>query len=256
MAAASLSMFAVPALASSYGSCVDAGPISVFSYTDRGGGGTYYVRNVRASIQVSNPSTEFRPCTWSTGNDGASGWVAIVPGALNSHNGQASAILQVGIIACNSYWLSACWNTQDRFFWAEGGCGLSLPDQQDLGPANTAGHLYEIRHYSDNSYSLRIDSVSKLRFVATTHTDVSCWIGGDDKGQWAFERNDRGDGIGDMGLYSSLYSAYDMHGDPGDSGVWVNPGFAFCSATPTTYPGKGSCVYGSDYLRAWDLNSP
>jgi hypothetical protein len=242
----------VPVAAAAYGACVTSGIENFFSGVNKSITNNN-VRNVNTSIDVSSPSDQFRPCTWSLGNDGASGWLAIIPGAGNPHNGDHEAILQIGIIACNEFWLAACQGNQIRYFWAEGGCGLAIPDPQDLGLANSNSHNYEIRHLDGDVYRMRIDGVTKVSFVASTHDDIKCWIPFNyTMGQWAFERWDRGDGIGDSSHKSSNYQAHHMVGDPGTSGTWVSsPNFGGCFAGPSDSPGKGFCEFGTNYVHGW-----
>jgi hypothetical protein len=155
------------------------------------------------------------------------------------------------LIACNEFWLSSCQGNTLHYFWAEGGCGLSVPDPQNLGTTNTSSHVYEIRHYSDDWYNLKIDGVTKVAFLDTSHDDVSCWITQNrTKVQWAFERWDRGDGIGDSAHKSLMWYAWFMW-DPGNGGSWIVPNFTGCSATPTGFPGKGFCNVGDDELLGW-----
>lgn len=210
------------------------------------------VRNIRAKIQVSSPVSQFRPCSWSLGLDSSSAWVAIVPGSGNPNNNDKWSILQVGIIACNATEFGACRPNTDHYFWAEGGCPISPPDPQDLGLANTSLHDYQIRHYSDGTYDLRIDSVSKISFLDYADHDVGCWITHNyDNGQWAYERNDRGDGLGDTTHKAAMNPTYMMWYDPGDTGTWASPAFDDCNAAPSDHPGVGSCSYGPNYLYGW-----
>lgn len=236
--------------AAPYGGCVTGGLEWFFSFTQKSSS-TASLRNIKATVQVPSPNTQFRPCSWSLGNDGSSGWVAIVPGGGNPQLGNNLAILQIGVIACNEFWLAACSGNTLKYFWAEGGCGASAPDPQSLGTANTISHVYEIRHFTDDWYNLKIDGVTKVSFLDTEHDDVSCWITKSrTKGQWAFERWDRGDGIGDNAHNSLMWSARYMW-DPGNNGTWAVPNFSSCSATPTNFPGKGFCSFGSDALLGW-----
>jgi hypothetical protein len=238
------------AAAAPYGSCVTGGIANYFSFVEKASGSNN-LRNIKSTIQVSSPTSQFRPCSWNLGNDGSSGWVAIVPGSGNPQLGNSEAILQIGLIACNEFWLGACSGNSLRYFWAEGGCGASIPDPQDLGSTGTTSHVYEIRHFSDHWYNLKIGGVTKIAFLDTSHDDVSCWITKNfTKGQWAFERWDRGDGIGDTAHNSLMWYANYMW-DPGDSGTWTVPNFTSCSASPGTFPGKGFCSWGADALLGW-----
>jgi hypothetical protein len=258
MAAALLLLTAIaplPVAAASYGSCVDAFEGHFFAYTEKAPA-SQNVRNVRADITTKSVTDQFRPCKWDAGLDGSGAWVAIEPSAGNPKNGDPESILQIGVIACNEDTQSACtvvpsgWKT---YFWAEGGCGASLPDAQYLGgPVDNSSHTYEIRHLSGNVYRLRIDGVTKVSFVASTHSDVSCWIQSNyDKGQWAYERHDRGDGLGDSTHKADIGFSHLMYGDPGDGGTWADPNFTFCQAQPTSGTGRSFCSFGVNYIFGW-----
>jgi hypothetical protein len=258
LAVASFSALPSAVRAVSYGPCVSNPGVNLFMYTEKSST-SRNVRNVRAAIQVSSPVNQFRPCgVWNytlLAPDGSSGWVSLEPGNLNPKNGDLNAILQIGVIACDELFLAACASGQIRYFWAEGNCGLSIPSPQDLGVADTSSHVYEIRRWSNGDYDLRRDFVSKIRFAPSTHTNVNCWLPYNlEKAQWAFERWDRGDGVGDGTHKGTMNPAYFMWDDPGDSGIWVSPGFSFCTAQPTSYPGLGQCTWGSNYLEGWDYN--
>ncbi|MBI2781805.1 MAG: hypothetical protein HYX55_08435 [Chloroflexi bacterium] len=239
-------------LAQSYGGCQNTFMEHWFTYTEKSSSSTN-VRNVNANIGAPSITDQFRPCNWSYDWNGTSAWVAIVPGSGNPQNGNAEAILQIGVDACADYPESACQSGQKRYFWAESGCGLSVPDGQDLGgPVNTAAHNFVIRHFSDNWYNLNIDGITKVAFLMTTHDDIKCWIGSNyTKAQYAFERWDRGDGIGAGAPYANITSAKLMWGDPGDSGTWANAGFTFCSAAPSSGVGVSHCTMFSTSITAW-----
>jgi hypothetical protein len=94
--------------------------------------------------------------------------------------------------------------------------------------------------------------MSEVYFNANKHDDVKCWIQSNyTKGGWAYERQDRGDGVGDSTHKSRFYPTYLMWGDPGDSGTWANTNFSFCAAQPTSGTGIGHCGYGSQTLDGW-----
>lgn len=244
----------LPVAAVSWGSCVDSLMAHYHTWTEKSSD-TNNIKNLKANLITRSLTDQFRPCSWNNAMNGVSGWVALVPGHNNPREGSTTAILQIGPIACAHQIQSACQSHAKRIFWAEGGCGLSVPDAQDLGSVDNAYHNYEIRHYLADLYSLFVDGVSKVAFSGQSHSDVSCWVNSNyTKGQWALERWDRGDGIGDITHRAIFGSPKLMWGDPGANGTYVNANFTGCIKVQPPSGGQSFCEFGSDYFNAWTVN--
>lgn len=246
---------ALPVAAISYGTCVDSLQAHYFSFTEKSSGSSN-VRNVQSNLITRSKVDQFRPCSWNNAMNGASAWVAIEPGSGNPQNGNVVAILQIGVAACAHYIESGCQSYTKRLVWAEGGCGLSVPDYQDLGVTiDDAYHVYEIRHLSGDTYRLSFDGVAKLTFVGQNHDDIKCWIGSNyTKGAWAMERWDRGDGLGDITHKTIFGNAKMMWGDPGNGGSWAIANFTFCSDVQPPSGGQSHCAWGDSYLNTYTVN--
>jgi hypothetical protein len=173
--------------------CVNGTPHNRWDGVNLNYGG-WSARAVYARIDPPNQTDAFAPCTNSFGNDGASAWVAIVPGTGNEDYGSASAIIQIGIINCNGLAVTACGGgTQFHYFYADGGCLGDLPVAEDLGPANGAEHEYLIYlNKSNSTYYFQIDGVTR-RTLSKYDGAVSCWIIQDKGVQFSAETTDGGD---------------------------------------------------------------
>lgn len=201
------------------------------------------MRGIRADINPSNYSL-FGPCAFEDyGDDGASLWVALVPGGNNTGGDPYEAILQVGMILCNDADAfspnSACRAGDDfdtynvapnygrEFFWAKGGCdhppaALIVDEDWQGNPlgfdVGLGSHSYKIDrkendvHQNDAHYDLSIDGVV-IKDIDADADAIECWIkdsAGNKDVSIQGETWDKGDHLGYDGSSASTFDDVDV----------------------------------------------
>lgn len=172
-----------------------------FTFKNAGSPTDLFDRGV-ADIDTSAGGGAFSICEPVVGDaddNGPSAWVAFVPGITNPQWGNVSAIFQVGVVKCASFGNGTCDGDANppSYFWAFGGCD-EAPFLRDLGPADYGSHEYKVAE-GTSSWYVYIDGTSRGSILKTDDR-VDCWINGDNEVQWAGEKWDKGDSLGNPGI--------------------------------------------------------
>lgn len=141
-------------------------------------------------------------------NNGSSAWVGIVPGTGNPQYGNSNAVVQIGVVDCDSGLYSACLGNDPRLFIAWGGCNGVKPEARtDLGVAPfDQGEWwlkFKVTRFSQK-VKFRLDWSDGQEYVWTYEVwntdpdfaDFACWIDGNTDVQYLFEKKDRADSVG------------------------------------------------------------
>jgi hypothetical protein len=210
----------------------------------------------RTAVQgLVDTGSQFDICgftPWDFDNNGPSAWISFEP-RLGCAAG-TSCILQIGIIECADFGNPACaGQDHPRFMWAVGGCNGEEPLPKDLGPADYGNHAYVLWRYLDAGfpkYRMQIDGGATIPPIILSETDsrMSCWISGERRVGWFFEKWDRGDSIGDASLKSVFTYA---HFKSTQTSGWQLPGWT--NGTHCAWEDMSDqCVFGgTDILRGW-----
>lgn len=202
-----------------------------------------------ADIFVTTNFGAFDVCYHGLGNDAVSGWVAVVP----QNTIDPAQIIQIGVVRCNFSTLvsSACVNSQLRYFWAAGGCGIFGPDAHDAGAATNGYHHYELYDTGTGYINGTVDGHLILH-LAYDNNRFDCWRGvTPTQAEWGFERNDTGNSEGTRGSSgcAGLCGSFDnvRYGVSGQG--WFSPGWSGVSCR--YYSADATCnrVY-PDYFDA------
>jgi hypothetical protein len=207
--------------------CYDIGNVQHHAGVHFTPASTSNATGAKANIAVSFPN--FITCSSALGSDGVSAWVAVAPGPTNP-NGSQNAIVQVGIIRCNSPFNASCTNNEPRYFWARGGCGANIPVPFDLGSATSGNHNFRVkRDTSPNRYEFFVDDEEVDQILAADDA-IDCWIAGDKEAQVIGETLD----TGDINGRSSAKDSYD-HMRAYRNGSWEDIGGSCGVTTGNTH---------------------
>jgi len=186
----------------------------------------FNVDGVSAVIYTPH-SQYYYPCTYAQGNDGPSTWVALVPGNTSIYFGDPYKIIQFGMLRCNDYLYppgNICTHDANgapelHYFYATGGCNLTLPGVTNLGVAVLGSqHTFQISHNTSTGgdrYNFWLDGVN-VHHIFDNEFGIDCWANPDGsnyaglQADWEVEKKDYGDSAGtgavdEVVMNSALY---------------------------------------------------
>jgi hypothetical protein len=199
---------------------------------------------------------DLKPCTYNPGNDGASAWVSLTPAPGTSQHGNTDAIIQIGVIRCNSPLEVNCSPGTHKLFWAAAGCNASKPvavvSTTTVSFAST-GHTFTILKYANDDYKLFMDGTQYFNTIHASDWTVNCWAGDRTEADWYAEAADGGDQITNDNTFNGQIDFDNSRYKGSATGAWFTPNVADpCdSIEPTNSEHSYGCNVDNNNHQHW-----